>query len=300
MKNTSVKLTFFVILGTLFALPSFSALVINSSTTSWIPVIYGASTPDPVEDQQTGLVSGDLVGDTNHPAFYSQFDDNGTPDILTDGTLAFRVRLNSIKNESKMLFNYNLFIGMDADRNGSLDLFVGIDNNPNGSGQLAIWDPGPGANDGPSTTSIVSPPLITFAEAVGINYHFALVDATLDPAATSYDLDGAGNTDAFISFSFDFSFIVNLLSTNGISIDQNSGMNYVMATATQDNSLNMDLNGVDGGIDSLLTFTALGATSETVSANGDSVPEPAVMALVGIGGLSLLISKRLRKDQTLD
>ncbi|MBC8206115.1 MAG: hypothetical protein H8E68_03070 [Kiritimatiellaeota bacterium] len=296
MKTEPIKQKLFVILAALSALPCFSAIIIGSPTTSWIPITYGANVPDPVEDQQTGLVSGDLVGDTNHPAFYSQFDDAGTPS-LTDGTLAFRVRLNSIKNESKRDFDYNLFIGIDADQNGSLDLFLGVDNNPNGSGQLAIWDPGPGLNDGPSSTTIVSPPLMTFAEAAGTNYHFALVDSILDPSATSYDLDGAGKTDAFISFSFDFGFIVNLLSASSISIDQTSGMNYVMATATQDNSLNMDINGIDGGIDSALTFEELGASSDALSATGHSVPEPAVMTLIGIGGLSLMISKHLRSNR---
>jgi len=72
---------------------------------------------------QIGLQAGDLVGDTNHPAFYSQFDDAGTTN-RTDGTLAFRVRLNRVKDESKMTFNYKLFIGIDANQDGCLDLFV--------------------------------------------------------------------------------------------------------------------------------------------------------------------------------
>lgn len=296
MKTQPAKLIFCVILAALPALPCFSTIVINSPTTSWVPINYSNGETDPIVDQQTGLQAGDLVGDTNHPAFYSQFDDAGTTN-QTDGTLAFRVRLNRIKDESKMTFNYKLFIGIDANQDGALDLFVGVDNENNGSGQLAIWDPGPGDNNSPSTTTIATPPLITFEEAIGLNYHFDFVDSVLDPAAISYDLDGGGYTDAFISFSFDFAFIVSLLSTNGISIDQESPLNYVMATANnQANNLNIDLNGVDGGLDSELPFTVLGASSDTITPTGEAVPEPAVMTLVGLGGLSLLISKRLRSD----
>jgi len=160
---------------------------------------------------------------------------------------------------------------------------------------LAIWNPGPGDNDSPSTTTIATPPLITFEEAIGLNYHFDFVDSVLDPNAISYDLDGGGNTDAFVSFSFDFSFIVTILSTNGISIDQRTPLNYVMATANnQANNLNIDINGIDGNLDSDLPFAILGASSDPILPTGEAVPEPAVMALVGLGGLSLLISKRLR------
>ncbi|QHI70305.1 PEP-CTERM sorting domain-containing protein [Tichowtungia aerotolerans] len=277
---------------------SFGDLSITSDTTYWVPVTYGTNTPDAFADQQTGLVSGDLVGDENHAAFYTQFDDAGTAD-LTDGTIAFRARINSVKNESKMDFDYNLFVGMDANLDGALDLFLGIDNNPNGTGQLAIWFPGNGANTGPSTTTIVSPPTLTFDEVIGVNYYFTLIGAEIDPNASSYDVDGGGSTDAFISFSFNFNDIVSVLSSNGISIDQSTPINYVMATATQNNSLNMDLNGVNGGTDSTLTFSELGATSDTFSPDG--VPEPAVVALLGTGGLVLMISRRMKqsKDRSL-
>ena len=201
------------------------------------------------------------------------------------------------KQKTIRTFNYNLFVGIDGDRNGSLDLFVGVNNQPNGTGALAMWDPRDGANTGPSTTSIVSPPEISVAEALKANYDFSVVDAMIDPDAISYDVDGGGKTDMFLSFSFNFNDVVTLLNAQGISIDQNTGVNYVMATATQDNSLNMDLNGVDEtGIGSTNTYSQLGAMSDTFSATGDAVPEPAVMALLLAGCGSLLIGRRLVPD----
>lgn len=256
-------------------------IIINSPTTLWSPITYGNNYPDPFNDQQTGLAGGDLVGNADNPSFYTQFDNAGTAD-LTDGTIAFRARLNLVKNESKMVFDYNLFVGMDANLDGALDLFVGIDNSANGTGELAIWEPGGEANTSPSTTSIVNPPAITYIEALGVNYDFSLLSSEIDPDATTLDVDGGGSTDAFVSFSINFSDIVSTLASNGITIDQNSAINYVMATATQANSMNMDLNGISGGTDSDLTFAELGASSETFSPTGEAVPEPAMISLARI------------------
>jgi len=271
-----------------------AALIIDSSTADWTKITYGTNSPDTYIDQQTGLKSGDLVGNATHASFYTKFDNAGTPS-LTDGTLAFRVRLNEAKNYSKLVFDYSLFVGMDADRNGSLDLFLGIDNSPSGGGTLAIWNPGAGANTGPSTTTIVSPALSTYTETAGVNYHFAMVTAALDPSATSFDVDGGGKTDVFLSFGLPFADVVSFLSSNGISINQNSAINYVMATSTQNNSLNMDLNGVNGGTSSTLTFAQLGATADPFSPAGVAIPEPATALLFGIGGVGAWLLRRNKK-----
>ena len=268
-----------------------AVMVIDSSTADWTKITYGTNNPDPYLDQQTGLKSGDLVGNASDPSFYTKFDNAGTPS-LTDGTLAFRVRLNEVKNYSKLVFDYSLFVGIDADRNGSLDLFVGIDNSPSGGGTLSIWNPGTGANTGPSTTTIVSPALRTYAETNGVNYHYALVTAAMDPTATTFDVDGGGKTDAFLSFCLPFADIVSFLSGKGISIDQNSAINYVMATSTQNNSLNMDLNGVNGGTSSTMTFAQLGGVADTFSPSGVAVPEPAAALLFGIGGMGAWLLRR--------
>ena len=86
----------------LLPLSGLAALIIDSDTSFWSAITYGMNVPDPFIDQQTGLKSGDLVGDANHAAFYTQFDDGGTATDLTDGTLAFRIRLNEAKNYSNV------------------------------------------------------------------------------------------------------------------------------------------------------------------------------------------------------
>lgn len=285
-------------LGSLFisllsiSLSAHAVLDISSPTTVWSAITYGTNSPDTFIDQQTGLKSGDLVGDANHPAFYTKFDDAGTPD-LTDDTIAFRARLNEVKNYSKLVFDYNLFVGLDANLDGALDLFVGIDNSPSGSGALSIWLPGTGANTSPSTTTIINPPVTNFTETAGVNYSFVLVTAINDPAALTYDVDGGGNTDAFLSFSIAFNSIVSVLSSRGINITQDSPINYVMATATQSSSLNMDLNGVGAsGIGSALTWGQLGAVSDTFSPTGESIPEPSAVGLFTVGCLCLRYVRR--------
>jgi hypothetical protein len=88
---------------------------------------------------------------------------------------------------------------------------------------------------------------------------------------------------------------VSFLSSNGISINQNSAINYVMATSTQNNSLNMDLNGVNGGTSSTLTFAQLGATADPFSPAGVAIPEPATALLFGIGGVGAWLLRRNKK-----
>ena len=168
---------------------------VDADTSFWTPITYSNSIPDAFNDQQTGLKSGDIVGDINHPSFYLQFDNTGTPS-LTDGTLAFRVRLNEA-NKNKLQFNYNLFIGIDGNLDGALDFFVGVDNSPSGKGKICLWNAGSWANNSPSTTTLVaSSPRISFAETLA-NYNVSLVFKTMDPSAIYDDVDGEGKTDIF-------------------------------------------------------------------------------------------------------
>ena len=179
---------------------------------------------------------------------------------------------------------------MDADLDGDLDLFVGVDNT--GANAIRIWDPGTDLNISPSTTSISSP-LISFSETA-TNYNWMAVATTNEPALTDTDLDDGGKTDYFLSFSVPFSNIVYQLSLKSITIDENTPLRYVSATATQDNSLNQDLNGVSGSTSSTQTWAALGAISDQFTADGPvAVPEPTTVALV-VAGLSLMAVKLRR------
>src|SRR5947209_4041180 len=74
-----------------------SVVDVTAPTTSWTPVQYSNSTPDPSNDQQTGSSEGDVVGNGSHPSFYTMFGDAGTPST-TDGEIGFRIRLGADVN----------------------------------------------------------------------------------------------------------------------------------------------------------------------------------------------------------
>src|SRR5205085_1730403 len=83
---------------------------------------------------------------------------------------------------------------------------------------------------------------------------------------------GGAQPDFFLSFSIPLSDIIAQLAAVGITgFDENSTLNYVIATATQANSLNQDLNGVDKNYDGAMTWSLLGVLSDPISVNGISV-----------------------------
>jgi hypothetical protein len=59
----------------------------------------------------------------------------------------------------------------------------------------------------------------------------------------------------------------------------------------------MDIAGVNGGTDSFLTFTDLGAWSDPRTAIG-TTPEPAVVSLLGAGFLTLLVARRITEHKS--
>ena len=259
-------------------------IIINGPEADWISVQYGID--EPITDQQAGGSEPDLIGSASDPSFYVQFDDLGTPS-LEDGTLAFRLRLAEDKNPAG--YKGALFIGIDANGDGAIDIFAGVDNSGSSS-DIGLWDSGTGANTSPSTTSIASSPSVSYTQTSD-NYKWGDVDLNNDADASSYDIDGGGKTDQFLSFSIDFQDLVDELAVAGITINENTGLSFVAGTATQNNSINSDLNGVNGGINSTSTWTSLGAISSPVS-----IPEPSTMLLLGIGLTSLLACPLLRRS----
>jgi hypothetical protein len=244
---------------------------VTSPTTSWTPITYGSNHPDPAQDQQTGSTESDIVGDASHPSVYTAFGDSGTPS-LTDGVLGFRIRLGA--DQSPAGFKGALFAGIDANGDGALDLFIGV-NNSGSSDMIGIWNPGSGANISPNTTSIVSAALVSYT-ITALNYNWTAVNITIDPTVgTATDLNGDGKNDYFLTFSVPFADVVAQLNAKGITgIHQNSTFSYVVATATQANSLNQDLNGVGGSYDGNATWSTLGVISDPLTAGGIPVPEP--------------------------
>ncbi|MCA9140642.1 MAG: PEP-CTERM sorting domain-containing protein, partial [Planctomycetales bacterium] len=242
------------------------------------------------DDQQTGnsRSASDIVGDASNPAFFMQFDDGGTAGTLTDGNLLFRVRLGAAGGNSTPAFDRNLFVGLDGDGNGSLDLYLGV-HNQGSADELGIYGPGTDLNTSPNTTSITGP-LMTFAESP-TNYSFTSVDTT------DLDIDADGELDYFLSFAMPFQSVVDMmLAESGIAIDQYTAFGFVMATATQDNSFNQDINGLPKSFSKSATWTSLGAISIPL-APVTAVPEPSTFALLGMFTLTFVTARRRRRNK---
>jgi len=261
----------------------------SSSTAGWTPIAYQTLLPDTFDDQATGIPEADIVGSTANPAFYYRFDDAGTP-LTTDGAIAFRVRIGADKPPSG--FDHYLGIGLDANQDGALDLFLAVDNSGNPD-RVGIFDAGPGANTSPSTTSIVTSPLFSYALSAG-NFHFGPVNATIDPTATTFDLDADGSIDYFVSFVIPFADVISALSAQGISgFTDTAVMRFVVGSSTQPNALNQDLGGPTGGTSSAQTWGQLGAISNPLSAGGGfAVPEPGTASLISLGLLAFTVRIR--------
>jgi hypothetical protein len=253
--------------------PHTLAIDLASPTTAWIAVPPGGTNQfDFTNDEQANNDEGDLVGSATDPMFYLQFDNAGVSSN-TDGTLAFRVRIAGDTGSGASGFGRNLFIGVDADGNGDIDLFITV-NRTGSNNQIALFNPGTGANDSPATTSIdnANPlkviPIVT--TGVGKNLDYSQVTNGVtgnDPNATSIDLFG-GTPDYFVSFSVPFQDIVNALTTLGITgVSDQSPVRFLVSTATQDNSLNQDIGGVQG-VSGTQSYLTSGAFTQLISFNG--------------------------------
>ena len=262
--------------------PALAQIIPTSPTTLWTTILYptnAPTVPDPAGDQQTGSKEGDIVGNGLTPSLYTQFYNGGTPS-LTDGQIAFRFRLAEEKNPPG--YSGFAFVGLDANNDGRLDLFVGV-NNSGSTAELGIYGPGTGANISPNTTSLINPAMTTYAETTA-NYSWTLVNATIDPVTLTFDVDNGGVTDRFLTWVMPFAGLVNAFTTLGIlGINENSVVTYVAATATQANSLNQDINGVNGGVNSTTTWTALGGLSQPLTLQGTATPEPTAAMLLALG-----------------
>lgn len=269
-----------------------AAISLTGISSLWTPL---PDTPDVFFDQQTGQADADIVSSLQNPGFLTVFDP-GTAGSNTDGTLALRFRLDAPGGTNNApQFQRVLWVGIDADLNGSLDVFISV-NRAGSNNTVGIYAPGSNPNTSPNTTSIVS--MAFYSETLGVsNYNYRAVTAADNIAPTGHLTDfttsTSGDTDYYLSFAIPFQQIVNYLalSSPAIALTDASGFRYVVGTSTQANSLNQDLGGVTGGINSSLSWTALGGFSGTVNASGAPVPEPGTTAILLLAGAGLFLQR---------
>jgi hypothetical protein len=276
----------------------YGSIPIASPTNLWRAIVYPGTTSDFATDEQAKSIDRDLVGDADHAAFYTIFDDNGTGADPVDGEIAFRLRMAG--DQPPPGFGGQMWIGADVDNNGSLDIFIGANN-----AEVSIHAAGTDLNISPNTTSIEATPFWSAPAVPGDNYLWTEVTPVLDPDATNFDIDATknGTTDYFLTFKLSFNaFVVAVNALTPVTdFDDTSPLAYVAATASQGQTLNADLNGVDGGVNSPLTWTDLDALSPQITVDGDifNAPEPAAtgLAIACAGLLAVLYTRRRRASR---
>ncbi|MFC0213532.1 InlB B-repeat-containing protein [Paenibacillus chartarius] len=237
---------------------------------NWQPIYPANGQFDTVSDQQTGAHtkewSQDIVGNAQFQSTYYQFS--------TDKTmLAIRIRVNTFDGtaDSPEFKNF-AFAGVDSNGDGAIDFFLGIYNPTGNNGRLGIYQSDPSAaNTGPSSTGISVKPLMAFKPvyaANDLNGNYSITPA--DSNFNASDNTGTGGLqDYYISFSFKLSDINTAIHGLGKTFTADTPFSFITGTASQDNSFNQDISGMDStGWKSGKTWLSLGALSPLVSANG--------------------------------
>ncbi|SHJ76939.1 PEP-CTERM protein-sorting domain-containing protein [Rubritalea squalenifaciens DSM 18772] len=277
---------------------SYAAVSIASDSlnSSWTQMTYaGLGEYDYIQDEQATNSESDIVGNTNNSSFYTFYDTNGTLPT-NDDVIGYRVRVAGDK-KSDGQFGQVVFVGMDLDGDFALDVFAGV--SFSGSTEIiGLFEAGNDLNNSPSTTSISGISSTYQNPAVdGDNFSFRAV--TVADGGTTTDVDAgnpgkASGTDFYISFSMPYSDLAGFAADKGIAFGPDTPISYVLATATQDNSLNQDFNGLPKNFDGTTTWEEHGVLTEPKTVTGASVPEPSSVFLTGLAGLAFLF-RRSRK-----
>ncbi|WP_233749455.1 Ig-like domain-containing protein [Ferrimonas balearica] len=221
---------------------SAAPIVLNGPSSGWIPVLAGARF-DPIDDEQAQTTGLDLVGDAEHPQFYTVYDDNNSVDE-SDDVVAYRFRVGS-GNDSNVYL-----MGVDSDGDAVLDIFIA------GSGKddnIYIWGSddkknipaGRVANDGPSTTTIDTKNVLHEAATGPQNYSLNPV-SSVDSDASTTDFGPLDGEDHFVSFTLPFSAIKSALnSMKGQTVSKDTTLRYVVFSLNQTNSINGDFSGIN-------------------------------------------------------
>jgi hypothetical protein len=261
----------------------------KSSVWTALPNIY----LDPNLDQQTGQGEADLVGVVSDPGFFIGWD---------GANVYYRVRIGAAAQTGPAFKSEVFWIGMDANNDGKLDLFLAV-NNTGSTTNIGFWAPGASANTSPNTTSIAPENSAYQIAESASNFDYRFVTAAIDDLVgfSTSDLDADGHQDVYLSIAVPFFGASGSKTLQGafaglanLVINQNTPIRYVTATSTQTNSLNQDLGGIAGGVNSTTTWQDLGAFSNPATPAGAITPEPSTWILFGTSGAILIAASRIR------
>jgi hypothetical protein len=275
---------------------AWGVIALNGPTDDWTAIELGGRS-DFLDDEQAQSSAGDIVGDDiggNQLGFYKQYETGGAAGNAGD-FLAFRVRVG---NDGKA----HLYIGVDIISDGpatgtdtDIDFYIGFDFGNNNSNQdnITFYNPGSDLNVSPATSSFSS----EFVYKQGSDLDFSTygqltgVSSTNDSAlfnslpGSTNDINGDGQ-DYFVSFQVEMSVLNAVyLGMTGNSgnpdITASTEMSFVVTTSTNGSNFNQDFGGVPKDFDDTETWSDLGISSSTYTADGTSpVPEPATYALL--------------------
>ena len=279
-----------------YALPNSEDVDINSSYSGFEPwrPYPNPDGADPVSDQQTGRPALDIVGNEQYPPSYIAFMDEGE-------TVAVRIRINTCDgNASNPEFKGFAYIGLDVTGNGAIDFFLGVLNPTSKNGRVAVYLADPSlSNTGPGNTGVTKP-IASFQPRDGINCSLIKVDYSkdqggktpTDPGFPGFAINGqgGGDPDYFVTFVFNLNDINAALDKAGkpeLKIDPDKAFTYIVGTAAQDNSLNGDVNGMNGITNGPWPFTPPVSTKgiEYYAVNfdrtlGDRDPSPMMVSVM--------------------
>lgn len=264
--------------------PAQTTLIVSedpTTSTAWEAILGpggGSFFGDDVTDQQTGQGQDDLVGSATDPGFWV-----GQGTIGGVDSIGFRVQLDKVGNKTEYTGNFR--IGLEIEGDDDVDLFLGPKLNGNNNSQGIVFQlPGNDLNDAPNTTSLGNnTDLIAFTSD---NYNYQVNPN--DPFLHN------GNADAILTFALSFADLNSYIAANWGSIYNGGGtapaapvlssssvFRFIAFTATQSNSINQDLFGVNG-IGATRFADGGGFSAPTFGDGSSAIPEPSTFLCVGL------------------
>jgi hypothetical protein len=236
-----------------------TTIALTSASSTWVPVLNG-SIFDPGQDLQAQSAI-DLVGNSSNTLLYMKYD-SGADNVIgtADDEIAFRVRMDqAVDNQS----NYNgyTWMGIDVDKDNDLDVFVMAFMNSSKQFTLNMYQAGSGAQTSPSTTALDSQHPTALS---GASYSLGLV-TSIDSGGTA-NVDGDSNNDYFLSFKVNASTFFNNLNGKTLTgqgttisgVNKDTSLQFVLATAQNENALNGDVGGYGTADSSSATYASKG------------------------------------------